>query len=80
MTLEFCKSLRWKSISRDLDDPNAIALAFVENRVPYTCLRTCQHHGPDDALVAPELCHSERSCFVPSPLTLRLRARAQADQ
>lgn len=80
MKVEFCEDLRWKSISRDLDDPAEVALAFVKNQVPYTCLRTCRSQGPDDELVAPELCHRERGCFVPSALTLRLRARDDRDR
>ncbi len=71
--LELCRKLRWKSISRDLEDPNEVLAAFARNQVPYTCLDTCRSWGPDDELAAPELCHSDRPCFRPSPLTLRLR-------
>lgn len=71
--MELCRNLRWKSISRDLDDPDELVGAFVRNSVPYTCLQTCRSWGPDDELAAPELCHGERVCFRPSPLSLRLR-------
>ena len=80
MPLELCRHLFWKSISRDLDDPAAVLAQFARNSVPYTCLQTCRAAGPDDDLVAPELCHGERSCFDPAPLTLRLRKQAEAEQ
>lgn len=80
MQLELCRHLHWKSITRDLDDPDEVLAAFARNQVPYTCLQTCRNAGPDDELVAPELCHSERGCYRPSALTLRLRARAQAQE
>ncbi len=73
MDLELCRNLRWKSITRDLDDPEEVLGSFARNSVPYTCLQTCRSWGPDDELAAPELCHSERACFRPSPLTVRLR-------
>lgn len=74
-TLELCRHLRWKSLSRDLDDPDEIVAAFARNQVPYGCLRTCQAWGPDEDLAAPELCGSDRGCFEPAALTKRLRAR-----
>jgi hypothetical protein len=73
--MELCRNLRWKSITRDLDDPDEVLAAFARNQVPYTCLETCRSWGPDDELAAPELCHSQRGCFRPSALTLRLRKR-----
>ncbi len=76
INLELCARLRWKSISRDLEDPAEILHAFAKNQVPYSCLQTCRAWGPDDELAAPELCHRERTCFVPSVLTLRLRKQA----
>lgn len=77
MQLELCRNLQWKSITRDLDDPAEILAQFVRNTVPYTCLQTCRNAGPDDELVAPELCHAERGCYQPAPISLRLRARAE---
>lgn len=71
--MELCRNLRWKSITRDLEDPDELVGAFARNMVPYTCLETCRSWGPDDELAAPELCHAERPCFRPSALTLRLR-------
>lgn len=73
MKLELCRHLRWKSLSRDLDDPEEIAFAFARNQVPYSCLRTCQAWGPDEDLAAPELCGTDRECFEASALTKRLR-------
>lgn len=70
--MQLCRNLRWKSITRDLEDPAEVLAAFVRNQVPYTCLETCRAWGPDDELAVPELCHSERACFRPSALTLRL--------
>jgi hypothetical protein len=75
--MELCRNLRWKSITADLEDPDEILVAFARNQVPYTCLQTCRSWGPDDELAAPELCHSERGCFRPSALTLRLRKQPE---
>lgn len=80
MQLELCRNLHWKSITRDLDDPHEVLAAFARNQVPYTCLQTCRNAGPDDELVAPELCHAERSCYRPSALSLRLRAQTRAEE
>jgi hypothetical protein len=80
MPLELCRHLMWKSISRDLDDPGAVAAQFARNSVPYTCQQTCRNAGPDDELVAPELCHAERGCYDPSPLSLRLASQADAEE
>jgi hypothetical protein len=75
MNLELCRNLCWKSITRELDEPEEILAAFARNQVPYTCLETCRNAGPDDDLVAPELCQAGRECYRPSALSLRLRAR-----
>jgi hypothetical protein len=75
--MELCRNLRWKSITRDLDDPDEILAAFARNQVPYSCLETCRSWGPDDELAAPERCQSQRTCFVPSALTLRLSKLAK---
>lgn len=70
--MDLCKHLRWKSITRDLEDPEQIAWAFARNQVPYSCLRTCHSWGPDDELAAPERCRSGRACYVAAPLARRL--------
>ena len=80
MQLELCRNLLWKSITRDLDDPDEVLAAFARNQAPYTCLQTCRNAGPDDELVAPELCHAERSCYRPSALSVRLKARAPSEE
>lgn len=69
--LQVCRYLRWKSVSRDSDDPEQLATTFAKNQVPYTCLHTCQSWGPDDDLAASENCSAARSCFAarrPVPL------------
>ena len=71
--LILCRDLRWKSISRDLDNVDEVLGAFIRNHVPYSCLRTCRSWGPDDELAAPELCHDERACYRPALLALRSR-------
>ena len=69
-----CTWLRWKGFygqrwaSRD-----ELAAAFARNDSAYSCLHTCQPWGPDDDLVVPERCGSERSCFQPSELEPRDR-------
>lgn len=73
---QLCRSLRWKSITRDLDHPAEILGAFARNQVPYSCLKTCRAWGPDDELAAPELCHDERTCYEAAPL-VRVRRREQ---
>jgi hypothetical protein len=55
--------MRWKTSARDSADPGAIEESILRNQVPFSCLRTCQPWGPDDDLVAPELCQRDRSCF-----------------
>lgn len=65
---DLCRNLRWKSQSRDSGSPTAILNSLQRQQVPFSCLKTCRPWGPDDDLVAPELCCSERGCFVQSPL------------
>lgn len=65
---DLCKHLRWKSHSRDSGSPAAILESLQRQQVPFSCLHTCQPFGPDDDIVAPDLCCSERSCFVQSRL------------
>ena len=64
---DLCKHLRWKSHSRDTGDPAAIYESLTRNQVPFSCLKTCTNVGPDDDLVAPELCHGNRECFIRDP-------------
>ena len=66
MKLELCRSLRWKGYHEDLEAEEVVA-TFIRNRVPYTCLKTCQPFGPDENLCAPELCKGQRECFERSP-------------
>lgn len=65
---DLCKHLRWKTHSRSTGDPAAILESLRRNQVPFQCLRTCQVFGPDDDVVAPELCTRARECFAPDPL------------
>jgi hypothetical protein len=67
--MELCRYLRWKSAARDADDPRWIQESLLRNQVPFSCLQTCQAWGPDDDLVAPDLCRRERPCFSPDPST-----------
>lgn len=67
-TFDLCKHLRWKTQSRRTGDPALILESLSRSQVPFSCLRTCQTHGPDDDIVAPELCHADRSCFERDPL------------
>lgn len=65
MTL--CRFMRWKSYYTTPTFTEAqLGELFAENEVPYSCLKTCEAWGPDDALAAPERCGPTRSCFVPS--------------
>lgn len=66
---DLCKKLRWKTQSRDAGDPALVFESLSRSQVPFSCLDTCTCVGPDDDLVAPELCHSGRDCFVPDPLS-----------
>jgi hypothetical protein len=66
---DLCKHLRWKTQSRDTGDPTLVFESLARSQVPFSCLKTCQCVGPDDDLVAPELCHSGRACFVRDPLS-----------
>jgi len=68
LRFDLCKHLRWKSHSRDSGNPAAILESLQRQSVPFSCLHTCQPFGPDDDLVAPELCCRERRCFVQSRL------------
>lgn len=62
-----CRHLRWKSQSRDDDDPRWIFESLARNQVPFECLHTCHPWGPDDDLVAPERCGPTRTCFEADP-------------
>jgi hypothetical protein len=62
-----CRHLRWKSQSRDDPDPRWIFESLDRGQVPFSCLHTCQPWGPDDDVVAPECCTTERPCYEPDP-------------
>lgn len=63
--MDLCRHLRWKTLSRDDDDPLAVFASLQRSQVPFSCLRTCSTCGPDDDLAAPELCDVARACFEP---------------
>ncbi|MEM6289719.1 MAG: hypothetical protein AAGA54_00595 [Myxococcota bacterium] len=65
---DLCKHLRWKSQSRDTGSPAAILASLQRSQTQFSCLHTCRTWGPDDDLVAPELCDRERTCFEQSRL------------
>ena len=69
---DLCRNLRWKTHSRSTGNPMVVLESLRRNQVPFTCLHTCQVFGPDDDLVAPELCDRSRSCYVPDPMILDL--------
>lgn len=69
---DLCRKLRWKSHSRTTGNPMVVLESLRRNQVPFTCLHTCQVFGPDDDLVAPELCDRTRSCYEPDPMILDL--------
>lgn len=66
--LRLCAWIRSKSlygrVFRDMEDVGA---ALSRSDVPFSCLRTCQPWGPDDALVEPGACQPGRGCFEVSP-------------
>lgn len=66
--MNLCRHLRWKSYyTTPTFTDDDLAAMFAMNEVPYSCLKTCEAWGPDDAIAAPERCGPERPCFVPSP-------------
>lgn len=65
--MELCRHLRWKTFSRDDGDPDVIQASLLRGQVPYSCLRTCQSWGPDEQVVAPELCRRRRGCYEVDP-------------
>lgn len=70
--IHLCRSLRWKSLHLQPTWTEAeLAEVFAHNEVPYSCLRTAQPWGPDDAACAPERCTPDRGCFAPSPRLVR---------
>ena len=72
--MELCAFLRWKSFygTEHLAEDELAGL-LARNEVPYSCLRTTQAFGPDDDLVAPERCDSDRACYERSPRLVPLR-------
>jgi hypothetical protein len=70
--MELCRSLRWKGwYAVEVFTATTLAEHVTANEVPYSCLRTCQAWGPDDAPATPERCDGTRPCFSPSPKLLR---------
>jgi hypothetical protein len=65
-----CRSLRWKSHSRESNDPREIASSLERSATQFHCAQTCQAWGPDDELAAPELCAPDRPCFAQSSTVL----------
>ena len=61
--VQLCRRMRWKGCHDMRQSPRAVAAAFMRTEVPYTCLETFQHRGPDGRPVAPELCCEKRGCF-----------------
>lgn len=50
--MKLCRFLRWKGV-HDVRTEQELRAAFARNEVPYSCLKTCQPWGPDEALAAP---------------------------
>ena len=70
--MQLCRSLRWKSwYGAESFTEASLLEQVVKNEIPYSCLRTCQPWGPDDAPAAPECCDASRPCFSPSPKLAR---------
>ena len=66
--MELSRYLRWPGLrGRTSLSEQDLEAEFAQNRGPFSCLRTCQAWGPDDAPAAPEACGSDRSCFEASP-------------
>jgi hypothetical protein len=67
-----CRSLRSKTLAgvESLDEEELAAL-YALNDTPWSCLKTCNSFGPDDAPVVPECCQLGRVCFSPSPRLVR---------
>ncbi len=66
--INLCASYRAKNLygNENVSDADLHTLLGA-NEVQCTCLQTAGPVGPDDDLVAPELCHPNRACFRPSP-------------
>jgi hypothetical protein len=64
--MKLCRFLRWKGV-HDVRTEQELIAAFARNEVPYSCLKTCQPWGPDEALAVPEDCDISRECFELSP-------------
>lgn len=61
---ELCRSLRWKGRQGEQRTAGALRFAIELNNVPWTCIKTCQPWGPDDAPVEPGRCQGDRACFA----------------
>ena len=51
----------------DKEDTRLVLDTFETGHVTYSCLHTAEPFGLDDGLVAPERCHSKRSCYEEHP-------------
>jgi hypothetical protein len=78
--MHLCRFLRWKTGYGQLYSTEAeLADILARNEVPFSCLKTQQTWGPDDAAALPEQCAPPRRCYEPSPERDRLRVVASAD-
>ncbi|MEQ1504540.1 MAG: hypothetical protein ABMB14_20040 [Myxococcota bacterium] len=65
--IRLCAWLRWKTFyGARWDTRDELLADLLRGDVPYSCLRTCQAWGPDDAAAVPEHCQPDRPCFEPS--------------
>ena len=70
-----CRFLRFKGwYGKDWVGDAGLAELLARNETQYSCLRTCQTWGPDDAIAAPEQCASGRPCFSERSGDLRRQA------
>lgn len=72
MNPELCRWMRSKALyGRELMNEAELASIFQLNEVPWSCNRTGQPWGPDDAVCEPGGCGAHRSCFEPSAKLVR---------
>ena len=77
MAVDLCKHLRSKTLmSARWATEEEMVRTLAANDVPFSCRKTCQPWGPDEALAAPERCHGARTCFEHSPLNPARRGRS----
>ena len=66
--MKLCRFLRWKGyFGRRWRTEEELVVDLLRNDVPYSCLKTCRHWGPDDDATTPERCQPGRGCFELSP-------------